>query len=226
MAKKKTDAVPTPEEAAPLTSEQFLKIAEKFVPDIKGRDRIRQFNAFYALGKMLIEHFPKHSSYGDNQMTKYAEALGYSNGWISKVRRFAAAYNQADFDELLKTNLNFGHIALLLSLEGAERIKYQSEAAKKKWTVAQLQRDLKDRPNVVKRGGQPMKVSDDPGTALRHLVAEGETWKQRCEKTAEQISNKAKMSAKLREQAQDTAAALQATIKVIQGVAKGLAALK
>ena len=104
--------------------------------------------------------------------------------------------------------------------------KYQAEAAKKKWTVAQLQLGMKQRPNLVRRGGQPMKVADDLETALHQLVAEGENWKQRCEMTAEHITGKAKISAKLQGQAKETAAQLQAMAKAVQGVAKRLAALK
>jgi hypothetical protein len=225
MAKKKT-AAPTPEDpTSPVTPEQFCKIAESSLPAIKGEGS-EQLKAIYNLGKLLLKHVPKHSSYGDKQMPQFAEALGYSNGRLSMIRRFAAMYTQAEFDELLKTSLSFGHVGLLLSLKGAERTKFQAEAAKKKWTVAQLQLSMKQRPNIVRRGGQPMKVADDPDAALRQLVAEGETWKQRCEKTAEQIVGKAKISAKLREQAKETAAQLQATIKVAQGVAKTLATLK
>ena len=227
---KKTTAAPTPDPASPMTPEQFRKIAEPFLPAIKGRgtsdaDRVEKLKAAYRLGKLLVEHVPKHASYGDKQMTKYAKALNYSNGRLSMIRRFAAVYTQAAFDGLLKTGLSFGHVGLLLSLSSAERTKYQAEAAKKKWTVAQLQRAMKDRPGAVRRGGQPMKVADDPDAALRQLVAEGETWKQRCEMTSNLIAGKSKISAKLRDQAKETADELQATAKVVQGVAKTLAAL-
>jgi len=227
MAKKKTTVAPAPADpASPMTPEQFRKIAEPFVPAIKGGDRPKQLKAIYALGKLLIEHVPKHSSYGDKQVSKYAKALGCSSGRLSMIRRFAAMYTQAEFDELLKTSLSFGHVGLLLSLKGAERPKFQAEAAKKKWTVAQLQLGMKQRPNVVRRGGQPMKVADDLETALHQLVAEGETWKQRCDMTANLIAGKAKIPAKLREQAKETADELQAMAKAVQGVAKTLAALE
>jgi len=94
-----------------MTPEQFCKIAEPFLPAIKGDDRTEQLKAIYHLGRLLIKHVPKHSSYGGKQITQYAEALGYSNGWLSKVRRFAATYTQAAFDELLKTVLSFGQSA-------------------------------------------------------------------------------------------------------------------
>jgi len=58
---------------------------------------------------------------------------------------------------------------MLLRLPDHQRAKYQSEAAKRNWILAALQLALKQRPDVVKRGGQPMKVADDPGTALRQL---------------------------------------------------------
>lgn len=229
MAKKKTTAVPTPEEPpSPMTPEQFRKIAEPYLPAIKAgdADRAEKLKAIYDLGKLLLDHVPKHSSYGDKQMPKYAKALGSCNGRLSMIRKFAATYSQAEFDELLKTSLSFGHVGLLLSLKGAERTKYQADAAKKKWTVVQLQRAMKDRPGAVRRGGQPMKVADDLDAALRQLVAEGENWQQRCEMTAEQIVGKAKISAKLRDQAKGTAAQLQAMAKAVQDVAKTLAALK
>ena len=213
-----------------MTPEQFRKIVEPFVPAIKGRgtsdaDRVEKLKAAFQLGELLIEHAPKHASYGDKQMPKYAKALGYSPGRLSMIRKFAATYTQAAFDELLKTSLSFGHVALLLSLSSAERTKYQAEAAKKKWTVAQLQLGMKRRPNLVRRGGQPMKVADDLETALHQLVAEGETWQKRCEMTANLIAGKAKISAKLRKQAKDTAAQLQTMAKAVQDAAKTLAAL-
>ena len=232
MAKKKTTSDPTPQDpASPMTQEQFRKIAEPFMPAIRGRgtsdaDRVEKLKAAYQLGRLLVEHVPKHASYGDKQMPKFAKALGYSDGRLSMIRRFAATYTQADFDELLRTDLSFGHVALLLGLSSAERTKFQADAAKKKWTVAQLQRAMKDRPGAVRRGGQPMKVADDLETALHQLVAEGETWQQRCEKTAELIAGKAKISAKLREQAKETADELQAMAKAVQSVAKTLAAVK
>jgi len=141
------------------------------------------------------------------------------------IRRFAAKYTKSELNELLETNLNFGHVGLLLSLSDPQRAKYQAETAKKNWTVADLQFALKRRPDIVPRGGQPMKIADDLGTALRQLVAEGETWQQRCEMTADQIAGK-KISAKLREHAQETAGELQAVVKVVQGVARRLAALE
>ena len=69
-------------------------------------------------------------------------------------------------------------------------------------------------------------MADDLETALHQLVAEGETWKQRCEKTAELFDGKTKLSAKLRKQAKDTAAQLQTMAKAVQDVAKTLVALK
>ena len=225
MAKKKTTTATTPEDpASPMTPEQFRKIAEPFLPAIKSDVRSEQLKAIYGLGKLLVKHVPKHSAYGDKQMPKFAEAINYSNGWLSKVRKFAGMYTQAEFDNLLKTGLSFGHVALLLGLKGAERTKYQAEASKKKWTVAQLQLGMKQRPNVVRRGGQPMKIADDLETALHQLVAEGETWKQRCEMTAELVAAK-KVSAKLRKQAKETAAQLQVMAKAVEEVAKTLAAL-
>jgi glyoxylase-like metal-dependent hydrolase (beta-lactamase superfamily II) len=96
-------------------------MAEPFLPAIKShiasdQDRIRQLKAIYQFSKLLIALVPKHASYGDNQMNQYAEALGYSNGQLSMIRRFATKYTKADFNELLKTNLTFGHVGLLLSL--------------------------------------------------------------------------------------------------------------
>ena len=70
-----------------------------------------------------------------------------------------------------------------------------------------------------------MKVPKDPATALRKLVAKGQTWQQRCEKTADLLAGK-RISAKLREQAQETATELQATVEAVQGVAKTLAGLR
>jgi len=84
---------------------------------------------------------------------------------------------------------------------------------------------MKQRPDVVRRGGQPIKIADDAETALRQLVAEGETWQQRCERTAEQFAGKGRISAKLRKRAKDTATELQAMAKAVQDVAKTLAGL-
>jgi hypothetical protein len=230
MAKKKTTPS-TPEEPASLTPQQFRKIAEPFLPTTKSRgasdaERIVKLKASYQLGELLIDLVPKNSSYGDNQMSQFAEALGYSNGRLSMMRRFAAKYTKPEFDELLTSGLTFGHVGLLLGLSDNLREKYQSEAAKRNWTVADLQLALQQRPDIVKRGGQTMKIADDPSTALRQLVAEGETWKQRCQKTADLIAGKAKISAKLRDQIQETAGELQAMAKAVQGVAKRLAGLE
>jgi len=229
MAKKKP-ALP-PEEPASLSPEQFRTIAEPFMPTIKSRpasdaERVRQLKAIYQFSKLLIDLVPKHSSYGDNPMARFAEALGYSNGRLSMIRRFAAKYTKSEFNELLETNLNFGHVGLLLSLSDPQRARYQADAAKKNWTVADLQFALQQRPDAVPRGGQPMKIADDLGTALRQLVAEGGTWQQRCEMTADLLAGKTKISAKLREQARDAAGELQAVVKVVQGVARRLAALE
>ena len=131
MAKKTT---PTAEPAS-LTPQQFRKIAEPFLPTIKSRgasdaERIVKLKASYQLGKRLIDLVPKNSSYGENPIGRFAEALGYSNGRLSLMRRFAAKYTKPEFDELLKTGLTFGHVGLLLSLSDSQRAKFQSEAAK------------------------------------------------------------------------------------------------
>ena len=229
MAKKKTTTV-SPDVTSPITPPQFLRLAEPLLPAIKtaadnDADRTRQLKAIYELGKLLVDHVPKNSSYGENPMPRLAEALGYSGGWLSKVRRFALIYDKSEFNALLKTGLNFGHVGLLLGLSDSQRARYQADTDKHGWTVGALQIALRNRPDIVPRGGQPMKVPKDPATALRKLVAEGQSWQQRCEKTAELIANK-KISGKLREQARETAAELQATIKAVQGVAKTLAGLK
>jgi hypothetical protein len=143
MAKK---SAPMPEEpASPLTPQQFRKIAAPYLPAIKShiasdQDRIRQLEAIYQFSKLLNDLVPKHASYGDHQMNQFAEALGYSNGRLSMIRRFAAKFTRADFNELLKTNLTFGHVGLLLSLSDSQRAKYQAEAAKRNWTVIDLHR--------------------------------------------------------------------------------------
>jgi hypothetical protein len=115
---------------------------------------------------------------------------------------------------------------LLLSLSDSQRAKYQAEAAKRNWSVVDLQIALRQRPNIAKRGGQKMKIADDPTTALRQLVAEGENLAKRCEMTSDLIAGKAELSAKLREQVQETAGELHAVVKAVQGVAKRLAAVE
>ena len=55
-----------------MTPEQFRKIAEPLLSAIRGRgtgdaDRVEKLKAAYRLGKLLVNHVPKHSTYGDKQ---------------------------------------------------------------------------------------------------------------------------------------------------------------
>ena len=232
MAKKKINAKPQPQEpqdASMMTPERFLKLAARFLPAINANAttpeaRREQLGAYYELGRLLLEHLPKGSRYGDNQLTKLSEALGHGNSWLSTVRRFAVKYDQEEFDELLGLDLAWGHVRLLVGLKGSERTAYQKLAAQKKWTVEDLRLELQKRAAVAGRHGKRVKVPDNLESALRQLLGEGEIWKSRCELIAEKLEGPKKFSAKLQGQVQEAAPKLRAIAKTAQEVAQQLEA--
>lgn len=185
MGKKKS----TPEPPAPAT---FRRLAEPLQSDINLRPttleaQAKRLLAIHRLGSILRKYIPQRSAYGKNQFTELAEAIERRPNWLYKVWRFAGTYDKKELEGLCERPISWTHVIALLSLDKAQRKKYQQMAWQRKWTATALWRALNTDFESLRGGGRPVRIPKDPADALLKLVGEGELWLRRCELVRAQL---------------------------------------
>jgi len=143
-------------------------------------DRLR---AYHAVGSVVAELVPGRASYGDDHLSKLAEAIGYKAAALTKLRAFAKCYNQRDLDQLCKLadQVSWSHVQLLLSeSDKSKRSALQNSIVKNGWSKEQLRRALKAESTDRHAGGRPLSRPTDLEVGLRQIDEESERWIRLC----------------------------------------------
>ncbi len=145
--------------------------------------KAQRLRAYHAIGSVVAEVVPGRASYGDDRLSKLAEAIGYKAAALTKLRAFASCYNQQDLSQLCKLadHVSWSHVQLLLSIsDKSKRTTLQQSIVNNGWSKEQLRQAMKAKSTDRHAGGRPLSRPTDPEAGLRQIDEESERWIRLC----------------------------------------------
>lgn len=135
---------------------------------------------FYKLGQLAVKRGERtDGTYGQGAIQQLADLKAVSKEHVYKARTFACSYSKRDMERLCARRsprgkpLGIGHVYELIQVDDqAERLRLESEAAKRGWSVRDLKRE-RQRASFddleVKRAGRPQRAATSPGDLVMQL---------------------------------------------------------
>lgn len=168
-----------------------LQLVYHAIVDRTNRQAELSFRHYHWIGESLIK-VQDASKYGSGAVEKIAEASGYDLAVLYKARAFAAAYTDAELEELIKLRtlsddkrnsglLSWTHVVQLLSVEDKKtRRVLQERVAREGLTVQALADLIQDHFGGKRRGGgRPLARPVSASAGLRQLQSVSGQWLKR-----------------------------------------------
>ncbi len=198
--KKKTSTPKKPQ--GPVTPEKFCKLVRPYMDVIARKPtteagRLAQFQAYHAMGAVVVDQLSSRSTYGENRMKEYGEATGIGKTNLDRAKRFSERYEKDKLQELAESGLTWSHFAHLAGVrDKVKRKRLQSQAARQTWTVGQLQSKIKAGKADSKRSasGRRLEIPNNAEEAYRKLRDDGNLFVRRLQGTTDKHSNFAELA--------------------------------